>query len=417
MRTLQGLRSVAERDPYDYFAHLRAEGDVVWDGSMNAWVATTYSACMEVMKLDKKDFRHPWSDMAAASEAFKEIEGPQINLTHGEEHARFHGWWLKAVSPAAVDAWRPALLQPIVNSVIDRFAARGSVELVAEFAEQIPVRVIAAIMDLPWQDDDWIAHCKELMDRKMAFLDAFGNDEDGSITANAVAAVREMRDMLTPYIEARRGGEGQDLISLLWRDGPEINPSWGEEEMFANAEAAFFAGTDTTTHAICNGLHMLMHQPELQDELRAGGRSAIEAFTEELLRLYGAIQFRPRLANRDITIAGAEIKKDQLVISLHSAANRDPERFAHPDEVDLARKPMRRHLAFSFGPRVCGGAALARGEIQEATRAVLTRLPGLRPDPGGPSPEFAGLILRSYRPLPAVFDVPAGDEPASGDIR
>jgi cytochrome P450 len=192
-------------------------------------------------------------------------------------------------------------------------------------------------------------------------------------------------------------------MALLWAEGPQIMPDWSMLDMTSWVSGTFFAGTDTTTHAIENGFYLMMTVPGLQDSLRDGGPKAVSAFAEEVLRLYGAVQFRFRKANEDTELGGVKIKKDDLLLPLHASANRDAGKYAAADEVDLRRRAPRDHLAFSFGPRTCAGQALARAEIEETMAMTLDRLPNLRLDPDAEPPRLRGFLLRSYRPLHALF--------------
>jgi cytochrome P450 len=124
---------------------------------------------------------------------------------------------------------------------------------------------------------------------------------------------------------------------------------------------------------------------------------------EEMLRLYGAIHFRPRIANQDIEIAGCPVGKDETILNVNLAANRDPARYERPHEVVLDRPVPRDHFAFHHGPRICVGMALARVELQEAVRIFLERLPDARLDTAAEAPVFRGFLMRSFRPLHAVF--------------
>jgi cytochrome P450 len=373
---------------------------------MEAWLVTSYAACKEVMRQDKILFRHPFAEEAEHDEVLLEVEGRRSrNLLHGEEHARHHRWYIHRFSPTVIDRWRPTLIRPVIDSIIDRFAADGKVELAEDFSERFSIRVIAAMMHLPWQDDDWIAHCKGLLDAKLQYLDTHRNNPDEATRQRAMATSLEMNELLRPYIEEAREREpdDDDILALLWRDGPSIMPEWSIVDMVTWATGTFFAGTDTTTHAIENGFYLMMTVPGLQDSLRDGGPKAVSAFAEEVLRLYGAVQFRFRKANEDTELAGVRIKKDDLLLPLHASANRDAGKYAAADEVDLRRRAPRDHLAFSFGPRTCAGQALARAEIEETMAMTLERLPDLRLDPDAEPPRLRGFLLRSYRPLHALF--------------
>jgi cytochrome P450 len=180
-------------------------------------------------------------------------------------------------------------------------------------------------------------------------------------------------------------------------------PDWGIEDMNAWVATTFFAGTDTTTHAITNAIYLLAQSSELQNALRVGGAERVEQFTEEVLRLYPSAHFTRRKANEDFKLGGIEIKKDDLMLMVNAAANRDTSRYKSPHKVDMDRDGLRNHLAFSIGPRTCSGAALARGEIQESIARVLDRLPNLRLDPHAEEPRLHGFLFRSYQPLHVVF--------------
>jgi cytochrome P450 len=190
-----------------------------------------------------------------------------------------------------------------------------------------------------------------------------------------------------------------DVLALLWADGPSIMPDWGLEDMQAWIATTFFAGTDTTTHAIQNAIYLLLANQELQQHVRSGGPEMVERYAEEVLRLYPSVHFTRRLANEDFELGGAQIKKDDRMLMLDAAANRDPARFGCPADVDLTRDRWREHMGFSVGPRTCAGAPLARAEIQESVAVLLSRYDKLELDPHAEQPELRGFLLRSYRPL------------------
>lgn len=151
----------------------------------------------------------------------------------------------------------------------------------------------------------------------------------------------------------------------------------------------------------------MLESPSLAETLRNGDSETIERYAEEVLRLYPSVHHTRRLANQDFELMGAQIKKEDRLFMLDAAANRDPARFGCPNQVDLERDAWREHLAFSVGPRTCAGAALARAEMEESVSKLLERLPNLRLDPDAEAPTLRGFLLRSYRPLHALFDPPA----------
>lgn len=407
-RPIAPLTSTANSEPFDYFDALRSIGPVVWDESMQAWVVTDYEIAKGVMREDKKLFRHPFADMM--TEAMIAIEGgPRArNFQHGDTHSRMHRWILSQFNVRTVETWRAAVIRPVLDELIGRFAADGRVEIMSQLADPFPVRVIAAVMELPWRDDAWIAECKRLMDFKLEYLQHQGQQEDPEIAARTIAAMNDFNDLVRPYVDARRDGTGADFISQTWKAGPTLIPDWNETDTLGMVTGMFFAGSDTTMHTISNAFHVLLHEPALIADLRTGGTDQVERFTEEILRLHGAVQFRLRKANEDTSVGGVAVKKDETVLNLHAAANRDGAVWECPHTVKLDRTgPLRPrdHLAFSFGPRTCAGAALARAEIQEAVSSMLRWFPDLRLDDSATASDddYRGFALRSYAPVAARF--------------
>jgi cytochrome P450 len=405
---LATLMSTIDSEPFAYFDALRSTEPVHWDESMNAWIVSDFELAKEVMRQDKKAFRHPFADMK--TEAMIAIEGgPRArNFQHGETHLRMHRWILSQFHPKIVDAWRPTLMRPIADELIQRFASQGQAELMADLADPLPVRVMAAVMELPYQDDQWIADCKRLMDAKLEYLQRQGQQEDPDLAARTIEAMRQFDDLIRPYVQDRKGGEGDDFVSQVWRAGPSLIEDWAEQDTLGMVTGMFFAGSDTTMHTLANAFRLLLADPALKQRVTEGGPAAIDRFSEEALRLHGAVQFRLRKANEDTMVGDVLVRKDQTVLNLHAAANRDPAYFECPHEVMLDRaKPARPqdHLAFSFGPRSCAGAALARAEIQETVRAVLEWFPDLAWSDDGAQDRarYGGFALRSYSPVDVRF--------------
>ena len=379
---------------------------MVWDEQVNGWLVTSYSAIRELMRQDKKLVRHPGADIKDPT--FRAVVGGDRSriLFNDGRQTRHHRWFVQRVNYSVVDQWRETLLRPILDQLLDDVVPNGRVEVWADLADKFSVRVIAAFMRLPWEDDEWIVRCKRTLDRKQAYINVGVLGADERIMRAAREASEELREMVHPYIMAAKEREPleDDPMALLWAEGSSVMPDWSVEDVHAWVVTTFFAGTETTTHAIASGLYLMMTVAGLQDELRNGGPERIERFTEEVLRLYPSVHYTRRTANEDFEFRGQQIRKDQVMLMLNASANRDPVRFGCPNEIDHAREPKRDHLAFGFGPRSCAGAALARGELQETVAKVLERMPNLRLDPEAEPPRFEGFLLRSYRPLHALFD-------------
>jgi cytochrome P450 len=122
-----------------------------------------------------------------------------------------------------------------------------------------------------------------------------------------------------------------------------------------------------------------------------------------VLRLYGPVLWRPRVAGRDVQLGSAAIKQGEQVLTMLTASSRDGEKYACPHMVDLERKAPRDHLQFFFGQHTCPGQALGRAELEVATTQMLDRMFDMRLDPGAQPPGYEGIMTRRWHPLNVVF--------------
>jgi cytochrome P450 len=387
----------ADLEPFDRYEEIRALGPIAWSNEMNAWLVTSYETCKFVLNGDEEFIRH--ADQASRTMA-REYSDRSLKFLRGEDHYQMHQWWLRAFSPKKVATWREPLVTPIVDKAFDAIVSNGRAELFTDIASRIPVRVIAAVMGLPWRDDDWITTCKSLLRVLLGPVDRrFAADEH--LESNAAEASGQLRTILTPIIRERQRDPTDDMISALWKDGPSIFDDWGEEDVFAHVLNMFIGGTDTTSMGISSALYVLLTVDEVKDQLLEG--ASVSAYVEEALRLFSPVQFRHRLLMQDMEIDGQQVKEDDSIVPVLAAANRDPEHYSCPAGVDLERRASRDHLAFNFGPRVCVGAALARLEIDEVVRQLLDRMPDVALDSTAEPPAISGFVLRSYGPLHVTF--------------
>jgi len=173
-----------------------------------------------------------------------------------------------------------------------------------------------------------------------------------------------------------------------------------EEELFANCVLLMFAGNETTTNLIGNGTLALLQNPEQMKMLQHDGE-LIGSAVEELLRFDSPVQKLSRLAISDIEIGGKLIKAGEMVSLCYGAANRDPEQFSNPGQLDITRSDNR-HVAFAQGIHYCLGASLARLEGQIAIGTLVNRMPELElaSDNLERNPST---VLRGLKALPVSF--------------
>jgi cytochrome P450 len=415
--TTEGIGSLsqtADVEPWEFFERVRDAGDVVWDEAAHAWLVSSYELVREIALADQELWRGPFVPDPARPPCglpletwlwFKGNGSPRMFSVHdGADHDHQHRWWVKAFSPHVLEGWRETRIRPIVHAQIDRFAGRGRAELCSEFADRVGPRVMAGVMALP-EHDEQLALITELQHRRFRLKDRQTElEHPPGLVEDALAATRELHELLLPSILERRAGDGDDFISIMWREAPQLfGDDYSEADVIASAIGAWEAGSHTTAYSTANALYLLMTQRGLQDRLRAGGERAVQNFVEEALRLYGPSAFRPRFAKRDVELGGVRIAKGEMVIVLTHAGGRDPRHYECPAEVELNRRRPRDHFAFFRGPRTCPGQGLARAELLEFTTAILERVRDLRVDPEAEQPRFRALAVRSWSPLHALF--------------
>jgi cytochrome P450 len=195
--------------------------------------------------------------------------------------------------------------------------------------------------------------------------------------ADLAAAVGNIYRYFTGLVVSKRVTPGDDLMSALIaaRDDED---RLSEDELVSAAWLTMIAGNENTVRGIVNGILALLSAPAALAHLRAHP-GALPAAVEELLRYDGPAQTGiRRFALKDMTIGKVTIPAGDAVMIAIASANRDPERFADPDTLDLARTDNQ-HLAFGNGIHYCFGAPLARLEAEITIGTLLRRFPDLTP--------------------------------------
>jgi cytochrome P450 len=211
------------------------------------------------------------------------------------------------------------------------------------------------------------------MDELAMFL---GN---ASSTVEAARQAKNALDTLTNYfrelLPERRKQAGQDLISILVA-AEEEGDVLSEEELYAQCVFFLFAGHETTSNLIGNGMVCLLRHPD-QFELLYAQPSLVTGFIEEALRYEGPMQYTFRMARHDFILLDHSIRKGQVLVFLFGAANRDPEVFSEPDRFYITRK-KNTHLTFGYGLHHCIGASTACMEADIAFSTLLSRMHAIR---------------------------------------
>ncbi|KUI29220.1 cytochrome P450 [Mycobacterium sp. GA-2829] len=319
--------------------------------------------------------------------------GTQPSLVHldGDEHTRMRKLVVKAFTPRAVKKLEGPTYA-IAHELIDRFIARGTADMCAEFAFLLPAMVIAELVGIPAGDRSQFVQWAD---------DAITAAGPGS--TGYAASDPDLRAYVLHIIDQRRDAPGDDLLSHLIQvhDGED---RLSTDELVALVRMLILAGTDTTANLIGSMLHQLLAARSRWERLQAD-RTLIPNVVEETLRYDPPLYWVPRKAAVDVELAGTTIAAGSLVCNAVGHANRSLEGLVRPYEWDMDRPAARNrnHQTFGFGEHFCIGSSLARLEATIVLEVLLDRLPDLALaddytyEPHGP------LMMRGVKRMPVVF--------------
>ncbi len=295
-----------------------------------------------------------------------------MNFIPAPRHTRLRHLINPGFTQRTVERLRPGV-RTHIQELIDTRLADGQMDLVRDFAYQVPLAMICELIGVPFED----THRIEVWSRGV--LESV--DEVAIVTPEMEErrndAIFGFSGYFQSLIDARRADPKEDLISRLvevQRGASDLT----DEDIIATLILLFQAGHDTTTSLIAKGMLALLQHPTELAKLRARP-DLLKNATEELLRFDTPVQLSINHADEDIAYHDQTIQEGEAVLILRGAANRDPERFPDPDRLDIEREDIEHH-SFGLGAHFCLGASLARLEIQEAIGALTQRIPGMQVD-------------------------------------
>jgi cytochrome P450 len=352
-----------QRDPYPYYRWLLRNAPVYRD-AQGIWYVSRYVDVRTVMgepRFQRAGIRDFWAELIGPG-PLSEIMRKTLFFQDEPDHGRLRSLITPVFTPRKVRALQPRIAQ-IVDDLLAPVTPRGEMDLMSDFAYPLALTVIADLLGVPAADRD----------RLRAWSLAIGPTLDlmagPAEIARGQAAMDEFIEYLRELISARRAESGEDLLRTLLaaQNAGDISM----DEIISVLITLVFAGHETVTNQIGNGLLALLRHPDQLELLRAGpGR--VPGAVEEFLRYDSSVQSNSRQLGEDVELGGTTLRRGEFVVALLGAANRDPAQFADPDRFDILRTDIQ-PMSFGAGMRYCLGAILAR---MEAT-AAFGRLIGL----------------------------------------
>lgn len=377
---------------YVIYDQMRAEHPVFFDQALQCWVVTGYAAACAVLK-DPRFRANRLHTLRSAlpvevQPRFEDLiasVGRFLLFLDEPDHPRIRTLIHKAFTPRRIEDMKPHM-QDVVSALLNGFAADGRMEVMSQFAYQLPTTVIAEMLGVPPRHHP---RFRKWTEELAVFLGDLSPTQQRLEVGRASMAA--MNAYFLKALQRTRRKPGTDLLSALAL-AEEQGHALTQEEVLSTAILLLAAGHETTATLVGNGLWLLLSQRERWEQLCAQPELIPDA-VEEMLRMESPIQLTAREASEDVEIAGRRIPRGSFVIVALGAANRDPEVF--PDPHAFVFKRAQRHLAFSHGPHYCLGAMLARAEAHAAFGQLVSRFPGLtlvEPQPAWkPNQVFRGL--------------------------
>jgi cytochrome P450 len=392
------------QDPFPVYAWLRDHDPVHWSGTLNGWVVTRFADVIEIFnrpaRFSSDRFRkidERYASRRAAVKAVGDVLGQWLVFRDPPDHDRLRALLQKSFTPRTLEESRGAI-QATVDTLLGGVLERGRMDFIRDVAFPLPATVIATLLGVPTDD---IEPIKRWSDRLAAYLGGSVDERDNF--SEASAGVSQLVDYFRARLRERERDGRDDLMSAMLRaehEGDRLT----RDEVVANCVLLLFAGHETTTNLLGNGLFHLLRHPAQVGRLRADARLVASA-VEECLRYDGPVPATIKIATEDVAWHDQAIRRGDMVIPFMASANRDPRQFADPDVFDVGRTTDR-HVAFAWGLHFCLGAWLARLEARLVFETVLARLPGLTL--AGPAPRWKPMLfLRGLETLPLEWETTA----------
>ena len=360
-------------NPYPALAELRKAGQPVWHEPSGMFLAATYQDANAVLRnrslgriFQPRQPDENWNE-------FNWLHSDSLLDSEPPKHTRLRSLLVKAFNKNKIESLRPdveRLTTALLKDIETKLAETGQFDVIADFAEPLPVKVIAALLGFPDEDEHLLRPWSQAI-VKMYEVNRTPEDE-----LAAQVASHEFAEYVRALMEERKRKPGTDLISDLAaveEDGQKLNA----QELIATCVLLLNAGHEASVNGFGNGFVAMMERPDQHKLLAEKPFELAETAVDEFIRFDAPLHLFERTATADVEIGGVLVKEDQKIASLLGSANRDESVFQNPTEMDLTRDPNPQ-IGFGAGIHFCIGAPLARMEMTTSLPALMKKYPNLK---------------------------------------
>ncbi|MFN3743896.1 MAG: cytochrome P450 [Hyphomicrobiaceae bacterium] len=362
---------------YAFFARVRPETPAFFCPGINYWVITRRADILPILR-DAQRYSaaiamSPVQPLPPAALAYLQREGYGVEATQVScdppKHTR-----IRAFAGQLLSQKRFMAIEPAVREIVIRFCrrleGRGRVDMVADFAYELPAHVIFQILGIPDRDTPKI---KAWADDRLLFT--FGALDEAAQLRAAARMVDYWRYCVA-LVEDRKRTPRDDYAShlLAFRNGDDARLT--ENEIASLVFGLLLAGHETTTNMTSNALHALLsHRDQWERLVREP--ALIANAVEETLRFASSVVCWRRRALVDVDIGGIAIPQGSNILLALGSANHDEAHFDTPERLDITRANARDHVSFGHGLHFCLGAPLARLELRIILEELTRRFPDM----------------------------------------
>ena len=360
-------------NPYPYFSYLRRTDPVHWNNSLKSWVITRYD---DVRKILSEDFitvdrlNRFYSKLPGKEAKLLEEIIKYLNLwaafRNPPDHTRMRKIMMVAFTRKSINQMEP-VIRKITEFTLDKLENDNEIDLVEKFSSPIPALTIMHLLGVP---TEMLENFKSWSDDMSKFIGGSRNDEKKY--EKAANGCKKMVSFFKKIIAERRKNPADGFLMDLINATVE-NEKFSDDELIATCMLVLFAGHETTTNLISNGILTLIKNPKELEKF-ISNPNLIDATIEEIMRFDGPTNSLVRNIAKDHKFHDKNMKEGDRVFAMVSSANRDETVFENPDSFMINRSPNR-HLTFGFGPHLCIGATLAREEGRIALSSLFIRFP------------------------------------------
>ncbi len=397
-----------QREPFDLYALLRAERPVWWSDELSCFVVPKHKLIRDVLE-DYETFSSIDANSGmiineSAAGRIRELRAqgcpqvPYLATNDPPTHGPYRKLTAELFSRDRINAMQPDV-ERIVAMLLKPMLERGGGEFMSEFAEPLPLAVIANLLGVPLE---LVPENKKWTN---AYVEPLGRMLSPEREIECAALTLEYQRYFIGEIEKRRSEPQDDLLTqLINAEVPGEGRTMDVPELLAAIQQFLVAGGETTTYTIGNGLLLLIQNPSIAQQVR-GDDKKLRNVIEEVLRTRSPSQGLYRIVKQDTEIGGVPIPKGSVVNVRIGAGNRDEGVFDHAERFDPERKNLSKHLAFGVGLHFCMGAQLSRNEIFAAYRTLFDQVKAVRLDEArGGYAYFESTFFMGFRHFHVLFD-------------